>query len=273
MTRAEITLILSLYSVCETTKARLFSETPFTLWSDNPHRPTRDVDLLGSGNSSEANLAGVFHDLCTMPVEADGMTYDLESIRIDPIRDDTGYGGMRVKLVGALAGARIPIQADIGFGDAITPNTVKASFPTLLGDPAPNLLVYPRETVAAEKYQAIVALGMANSRMKDFYDLWVIARGFEFDGEVLARALKNTFTRRRTDLPEGTPSGLSTRFSGDRQKNLQWKALLSKMSVASEQPSLAEVCESLDAFLGPPTKAALDDGRLDATWLPGGPWS
>jgi hypothetical protein len=165
------------------------------------------------------------------------MTYDLESIRIDPIRDDTGYGGMRVKLVGA----RIPIQADIGFGDAITPNTVKASFPTLLGDPAPNLLVYPRETVAAEKYQAIVALGMANSRMKDFYDLWVIARGFEFDGEVLARALKNTFTRRRTDLPEGTPSGLSTRFSGDRQKNLQWKALLSKMSVASDQPSLVSL--------------------------------
>ena len=245
----------------------------FVLWSDDPHRPTRDVDFLGSGDSSEASLAGVFCDLCAIPCEEDGVTYDPESVRVEPIRDDTEYGGIRVTLVGALAGARIPIQADIGFGDVVTPDTVETTYPTLLGQPAPRLRAYPRETVVAEKYQAIVALGMANSRMKDFYDLWVIARDYEFDGDMLAQAVKNTFTRRRTDLPAETPSGLSASFYGDRQKNTQWKAFLTKTSVAGDEPSLADVCVHLNAFLGPPTQAAREDRTLDTVWHPGGPWS
>lgn len=245
----------------------------FILWSDDPHRPTRDVDFLGSGDGSEASLAGVFRDLCAIPCEEDGVTYDPDSVRVEPIRSDTEYGGMRVTLVGTLAGARIPIQADIGFGDVVTPDAIETSYPALLGQPAPRLRAYPRETVVAEKYQAIVALGMANSRMKDFYDLWVIARDFEFDGDVLAQAVKNTFARRRTDLPAGIPSGLSSKFHGDRQKNTQWKAFVTKTSVAGDGPSLAEVCVHLDAFLGPPTEAAREDGTLDTTWSPGGPWS
>ncbi len=245
----------------------------FILWSDDPHRATRDVDFLGSGDSSEASLAGVFRDLCAIPCGEDGVTYDPESVRVEPIRDDTEYGGMRVTLVGALAGARIPIQADIGFGDVITPEAIETSYPALLGQPAPRLLAYPRETVVAEKYQAIVALGMVNSRMKDFYDLWVIARDFEFEGDVLARAVKNTFTRRRTDLPAGTPSGLSSSFYGDSQKNTQWNAFMTKTSIASDGPSLAEVCMHLDAFLGPPTQVAREHGTLDTIWRPGGPWA
>jgi predicted nucleotidyltransferase component of viral defense system len=245
----------------------------FVLWSDDPHRPTRDVDFLGLGDNSEAALAGVFRDLCTTSIVEDGVTYDPESVRVEPIRDDTEYGGMRITLVGALAGARIPIQADIGFGDAVTPGAIETNYPVVLDHPAPRLRAYPRETVVAEKYQAIVALGMTNSRMKDFYDLWVIARGFEFDGEVLTQALKNTFNRRRTELPIANPSGLSSSFSGDRQKNTQWKAFLSKTAVADGGPSLAEVCASLVTFLEPPTQAARDEERLDATWPPGGPWS
>jgi predicted nucleotidyltransferase component of viral defense system len=172
----------------------------FILWSGNPHRPTRDVDFLGSGDSNEAALLKVFRDLCAMPDQEDGVTFDPETVRIAPIRDDTEYGGMRVTLTGRLAGARIPIQADIGFGDAVTPKAVEMEYPTLLGGPAPRLWTYPRETVIAEKYQALVSLGMANSRMKDFYDLWVMARDFDFQGESLATAIGNTFARRRTEL-------------------------------------------------------------------------
>lgn len=245
----------------------------FILWSDDPHRPTRDVDFLGSGDSSEVGLTDVFRDLCTMTVEEDGVTYDPKSIRVEAIRDDTEYGGMRVTLVGELAGARIPIQADIGFGDAVTPETIETTYPTLLDDPAPTLRTYPRETVVAEKYQAIVALGIANSRMKDFYDLWIISNGFEFEGRMLAEAVKNTFARRRTTLPVDTPSGLSSMFSGDGQKNTQWKAFLSKVSMADDVLPLAEVCAHLAGFLGPPTQAAREGNVIETTWPPGGPWT
>jgi predicted nucleotidyltransferase component of viral defense system len=245
----------------------------FILWSGNPHRPTRDVDFLGSGDSNEAALLKVFRDLCAMPDQEDGVTFDPETVRIAPIRDDTEYGGMRVTLIGRLAGARIPIQADIGFGDAVTPKAVEMEYPTLLGGPAPRLWTYPRETVIAEKYQALVTLGMANSRMKDFYDLWVMARDFEFQGESLATAIGNTFARRRTELPESTPTGLGSTFAGDQQKNIQWKAFLSQVSGDGKEPTLSEVCVRLAEFLGPPTGAARRAVRFDATWREGGPWS
>jgi predicted nucleotidyltransferase component of viral defense system len=244
----------------------------FVLWSHNPHRPTRDVDFLGFGDSSETGLLAVFRDLCAMPDQGDGVTFDPESIRVEPIRDDTEYGGMRVTLKGQLAGARIPIQADIGFGDAVTPETVLMEYPTILDDPAPSLRAYPRETVIAEKYQALVSLGMANSRMKDFYDLWVMARDFEYQGDILAQAIGNTFARRRTELPEDIPSGLGPEFAGDRAKNTQWKAYLSRLSTGSDGPILTEVCEQLAEFLRPPTEAARRRVRFDASWEKGGPW-
>jgi len=245
----------------------------FILWSHNPHRPTRDVDFLGSGDSSEAGLRTVFQDLCAMPDQGDGITFDSESVRVEPIRDDTEYGGMRVTLTGQLAGARIPIQADIGFGDAVTPETIEMEYPTLLDGPAPTLRAYPRETVIAEKYQALVALGMANSRMKDFYDLWVMARDFDYQGDTLAQAIGNTFARRRTELPEDTPSGLGPDFAGDRQKNIQWKAFLSRLSTDGSGPTLPDVCEHLATFLRPPTEATRGGVRFDAIWKKGGPWS
>jgi len=158
----------------------------FMLWSDRPHRATRDIDLLGSGDSSEDGLAEVFRHLCTLPAEQDGVVFDPASVRVEPIRDDAEYGGMRVTLRGQLTGARIPIQVDIGFGDAVTPHAIEMDYPTLAGGPVPRLWTYPRETVTAEKYQALIALGMVNSRMKDFYDLWIMAREFDFEDETLA---------------------------------------------------------------------------------------
>ena len=200
----------------------------FVLWGDQPHRPTRDVDFLALGDSSEAELQAIFRDLCNVTVKDDGLTLIADSVQVEVIRDETEYGGIRVKLFGDLAGARVPIQADIGFGDAVTPEAQEIEYPTLLGNPAPHLRAYPRETVVAEKYQALVDLGIANSRMKDFYDLWVIARDFDFDGANLSEAIRNTFSRRQTPLPEHTPSGLSAGFYEDSHKNIQWKAFLNK---------------------------------------------
>jgi predicted nucleotidyltransferase component of viral defense system len=245
----------------------------FMLWGTQPHRPTRDVDFLGFGDSSETGLRTVFRELCEIPVEDDGLTLIVDSIRVNAIRDDTEYGGMRVKLFGDLAGARIPIQADIGFGDAVTPGPRSIEYPTLLDSPAPNLKAYPHETVVAEKYQALVTLGMANSRMKDFYDLWIISREFDFDGLILSKAIGNTFSRRHTSLPEHGPLGLSPEFYEDSHKNTQWNAFVRKGMLTATPPSLKNICLSLEAFLLPPTQALVRDGEFRANWEPGGPWN
>ena len=244
----------------------------FLLWGDQPHRPTRDVDFLGFGDNSEAGLQAIFRELCGIPVEDDGLTLIAESVQVETIRDETEYGGIRVRLFGDLAGARVPIQADIGFGDVVTPEAKEAEYPTLLGNPAPHLRVYPRETVVAEKYQALVNLGMANSRMKDFYDLWVIAREFDFDGQTLSEAIHNTFSCRQTPLPEHTPSGLSPGFYEDSRKSTQWNAFVRKGMLVTSPPSLTEICLFLETFLVPPTQALTQDRDFRAKWKPGGPW-
>lgn len=246
----------------------------FTLWDDQMHRPTRDVDFLGLGDSGEATLREIFRNLCDLPVEDDGLVFLADSVRVESIRDATEYGGTRVVLLGELAGARIPIQADIGFGDAVTPEPEQVEYPTLLRYPAPRLRAYPRETVVAEKYQALVNLGMANSRMKDFYDLWIMAHQFEFDGRTLSEAVRNTFERRQTPLPKQTPFGLSSAFYGDQQKNLQWNAFLRKGMLLSTSipPLLKEVCHLLETFLMPPTQALEDNQTFTGQWQPGGPW-
>lgn len=246
----------------------------FTLWGDKAQRSTRDVDFLGFGDSGETTLQETFRNLCSVPVDDDGLVFLSDSVRVETIRDAMEYGGIRVTLLGDLAGARVPIQADIGFGDAVTPEPEQVEYPTLLDYPAPCLRVYPRETVVAEKYQALVNLGIANSRMKDFYDLWIIAHWFTFDGLTLSNAIRNTFARRQTPLPKKTPSGLSSIFYDDKQKNLQWTAFLrkGKLSSTSAPPLLEEVCQLLETFLMPPTQALENNDALVGRWQSGGPW-
>lgn len=246
----------------------------FALWGGQAHRQTRDVDFLGFGDSDEATLQETFRTLCTVPVEDDGLLFLTDSVQVAQIRDASEYGGIRVTLLGNLAGARIPIQADIGFGDAVTPEPEQVEYPTLLEYPAPCLRAYPRETVVAEKYQALVNLGIANSRMKDFYDLWIMAHKFDFDGLTLSEAIRNTFARRQTTLQKQTPSGLSSTFYNDKQKNLQWNAFLKKgmLFSTSSPPSLEEVCELLETFLMPPTLALKKNQTFTGQWRPGGPW-
>ncbi len=245
----------------------------FQLWSGQPHRPTRDLDLLGHGEPSTERFEQIFREICNLTIEEDGLTFDGDRIRAEQIKEDDEYQGIRLRLEARLGNARIPLQIDVGFGDAITPSAVEIEYPTLLDFPAPSIHAYPRETVVAEKYQAMVMLGMANSRMKDFFDLWILARQFEFDGPTICAAIGATFERRQTALPERSPLALTPEFSEDRGKQTQWRAFLRKGRLVTQQIELADVVPLLEAFLMPPTSAIVTRNDFAKRWTPGGPWA
>lgn len=200
----------------------------FSLWYDRPHRPTRDADLLGFGPDDIDSAVAAFREICAMEVE-DGIAFDLASVKGSVIRKEAGYGGVRIDLLAKLDGARITLQVDIGFGDAVTPGPELVSYPVLLEDlPAPQLRSYPKYTVVAEKFHAVCLLGMANTRMKDYFDLWVLLTEGALESTELRRAIDATFARRQLQVPDTTPSGLSDAFAQDAVKTAQWIAFLKK---------------------------------------------
>ncbi len=246
--------------------------TVFTVWTGEPYRATRDVDLLGFGDPSEERLRAVFHDVLSADVSDDGVWFRLDSLAVGPIRADQEYGGVRVTVESGVASARVRLQVDIGFGDAITPEAVMEELPTLLESPPPRLRVYPRETVVAEKLDAMVTLGLLNSRMKDFYDLSVLSRTFAFDGALLQRAVRATFERRGTPLPSATPVALTEEFSGDAAKQAQWKAFCRK-SGGAPVGELRVVVAEIERFASPPLLAASGGDEFARQWSAGGPWN
>lgn len=218
----------------------------FELWFSEPHRPTQDVDFLGFGPDDLTRVAGMFRDICTIKVE-DGITFDPATVQASEIRIDDNYSGVRINFMGMLANARCPVQADIGFGDAVTIEPEPTTYPTLLPDqPAPLLRVYSRYTVVAEKFHAIVEHGMLNSRMKDFFDLWVLTQKAKFDLHLLGQAITATFNRRGTALPDGTPIGLSDEFAADSMKQTQWRGFVSRSKI--DAPPLADINPHLRKF-------------------------
>lgn len=226
----------------------------FDLWFDVPHRPTHDADFLGFGSAEIPQLEAVFRDICRIEVD-DGIVFDSDSVKAAEIRKEANYAGVRVTLMGMLDKARCPVQADIGFGDAVVPGPDEVDYPVLLAEmPAPHLHVYPRYTVVAEKLEALTSLGMLNSRMKDYFDLWVLVRYSEFDRQILIRAIAATFERRQTRIPDGVPIGLSDEFANDSLKEKQWNAFLRKNSIAPKP--LLEVVTDLRDFLMPVLKSA-----------------
>lgn len=226
----------------------------FDLWFDVPHRPTRDADFLGFGPMDIEALAGTIREICAVAVD-DGMAFDPASITIEEIREDARYGGLRVRLLGRLGNARCTVQLDVGYGDAVTPGPEEADYPTLLDDlPPPRLRVYPRAAVVAEKLEAIVSLGMANSRMKDFFDLRALAHEGVLDARLLGDAIAATFQRRGTDIPLEVPLGLSDEFAHDAAKRAQWKAFLGKNRL--DAPTLGEVIEEVRRFVAEPLALA-----------------
>ncbi len=219
-----------------------------TTWFDSPHRPTRDVDFLGFGDPSMDVLMARFREIATIPVD-DGLAYDIDALKAELIRDDQHYGGVRLRTTAALAGARIPIVIDVGFGDATEPGLQEIDLPVLLDMPTPRLLAYPPETVIAEKFEAMVKLGLANSRVKDYYDVWALLTTRELDNERLASAIRATFQRRGTALPVSTPDALTATFAGDDTHKSQWRAFT--RNVEDEAPELDVVVAELETRLMP----------------------
>jgi len=220
----------------------------FDLWFDQPQRPTRDVDLLGFGPADLAHLEAVFQDVCDQPCD-DGVIFDAASVRASEIRKEANYNGVRVTLIGLVDGARCAVQVDVGYGDAVTPAADSVQFPRGLEDmPPATLRAYPVYTVIAEKYQAIVSLGIANTRMKDYFDLWILAEQGSLDHAVLNEAIAATFERRQTPVPVMPALGLSAAFAGDATKRKQWDAFKSKNRLSA--PDLAEVIDVIRRLVG-----------------------
>lgn len=220
----------------------------FTLWYDMPHRTTRDADLLGFGASDLESVTQTFRDIASVAVD-DGIVFDPASVAAEEIRKDAGYAGARIFISGELARARCKTQIDIGFGDAVTPGPVDATYPVLLADlPAPRLRTYPVYTVVAEKLHAIALLGMTNSRLKDYLDLSVLLDRETLDTDLLAQAIKATFERRGMAVPAGLPVGLTDEFAHDPSRQALWQAFIKKNELALEP--LPTIVDRLRVALG-----------------------
>ena len=221
----------------------------FELWMGRAHRTTKDLDLLGVGNPEVPRLEEIFQELCLFPVEPDGLVFRPETVKGIEIREDSLYQGVRIILLAHLGVARITLQVDIGFGDAVFPAPEEVEYPSLLGFPRPRMRAYSQATVVAEKFHVMVELGLANSRLKDYHDLWTILTTFEIQPKTLREALKATFQRRQTALPADLPVGLSMAFASDPQKQLQWKAFLRKTG-ATPTLELKKVVSDLARIIG-----------------------
>jgi predicted nucleotidyltransferase component of viral defense system len=228
----------------------------FRVWSGSLHRPTKDVDLLGFGEATTSAVAAMIREIINTAVEDDGILFDADSMQAEEIRENQEYGGIRATFTATLDEAVIPLQADVGFGDAITPAAEVRGYPVLIDMAAPRLRMYPVETVIAEKLEAAVKLGMINSRMKDFYDLLVIFRHCPYDNRLLARAVAETFGRRGTPLPRTVPPGLSDEFGSDPTAKRLWREFLTRTQLVSEQSDFKEVIRTIRERLWPTIMSA-----------------
>jgi predicted nucleotidyltransferase component of viral defense system len=236
------------------------------------YRPTRDLDLLGKGDPSEAVIHATIREIATTNVEDDGVVFDVDKLDVHAIREENKYGGMRAIMQAILDGARIHVQIDIGFGDALTPPATELNFPTLLrGMPSPNVLAYAIETIVAEKTHAMIEHGISNSRMRDFTDIAMAARRLVFHGDTLAAAMRDTFRRRGTPIPETEIVPLSDGFVQNRMAQATWKAFANRNPSMTFE-SLVQVVSELRPFLTPPLEHAQKQQPFGAMWEPGGPW-
>jgi len=243
----------------------------FLVWKGQSYRVTKDADFLGYGLADTNRISAVFKELCQISCPDDGIIFMADTVKAMPIREEQEYGGIRVTLSGMLHQASIPLQVDIGFGDVVTPAPERIVFPTLLDAPAPHLNAYPRETMVAEKFETMVRLGMANSRMKDFYDIWLLSHYFDFDGQMLATAIHKTFTKRETTLSI-QPTVFQDSFAKDPSKSTQWRAFVRKANPEDAPRSFEETVSFIKSFLEPLVFAIVNKGNFPKTWKAPGPW-
>lgn len=242
------------------------------VWKLPTTRPTRDIDLLGRVSNDLASVRQVIAEICEVAVEDDGMFFDPETITTERIAEDADYEGVRAKFNASLGNTRLPMQIDMGFSDIITPEPATIVYPVILGHPAPELHAYNRETVIAEKFEAMVKQGELNSRMKDFFDIWMLAQTGEFEGDALSRAVGRTFDRRGT-LLSSDPLCFSESFGKSESKTVQWRAFLRRNKLTDAPDSFADVIELIAKFLQPVAHAAAVDQPMKATWKAGGEWT
>jgi hypothetical protein len=245
----------------------------FRVWQEDELRPTRDVDLLAFGPEDHGAMRTSLEAICEISCPPDGVVFDPAAIRIENIRNELPYGGLRVRVHGMLGRIRLPLQVDIGFGDVITPEREERDYPTLLDLPVPRLWTYPRETVVAEKFEAMVRLGAINARVKDLWDIACLARHFAFDGKTLRTAIKETFRRRRTSLAGERPVALLPGYYRDTVRSQQWQVLLKRIEMDADGPALlVDAGEELGRFLGPVCDSLIGDSPFTHAWPVGGPW-
>ena len=247
----------------------------FELWTEQRYRPTRDADFLARGENSTERFKSMFKEICGVIVaDDDGWRFDPDTVTAERIAENANYHGVRVKLFGYLEKARTQVQIDVGFGDSITPPPSEAEFPTLLDFPAPKLFVYSKESVVAEKFEAMIKLGIANSRMKGLYDVQSLSRKFSFAGAILAKAINETFEKRKERIPaQDMPVVFTSQFYGDEAKKKQWKAFCNKYRRYLTEESLESVCLEIAGFLTPVVEALRNKKSFDRAWSPRGRWS
>jgi hypothetical protein len=244
----------------------------FVLWDPNAIRPTRDLDLAGYWDDDADSLAALIREVCSVPFPADGLDYAIDTLKVESIRHAAEYHGFRVTLDVRLAGAVIPFQIDVGFGDAIVPEPIDVLYPVLLDAEPPSIRAYPREAVIAEKLHAMVVLGEANTRFRDFFDIFALSSRFAVPGETLTAAIKATFVRRKSAALSPWPPALSAAFFSDGSRSEQWLRYLRRSKLQEAPADFAQVGERIREFLEAPVRAIEEGQAFASAWAPGGPW-
>lgn len=242
-----------------------------TVWGASTIRPTKDIDLLGHMSNSVEALTDVVRDVCRQDVEPDGLAFDANSVAGRLIKEDADYEGVRINFRGALQNVPLPMQIDVGFGDTVFPRSEMIEYPTILDHGRPRLRGYSRETAVAEKFEAMVKLGLLNSRMKDFFDIWLLARQFDFDGQTLTSAIQRTFANRGTAVT-ANPTAFTDAFANDATKQSQWQAFLRKSHLTFAPASLPQVVDFVASFLRPVAVALEGNIPFNHRWQAPGPW-
>ncbi len=240
-------------------------------WGVSLTRPTKDIDLLGRVSNDIESIVGLVKEVCRLEVQPDGLVFDSTSVQGEQIAGEAEYEGVRVRFQGNLGTARVSMQIDVGFGDAVVPGPVTTDYPTILDLPTPRIRGYTRESVIAEKFHTMVRRGLLNSRMRDFFDVWTLSRQFDFDGGVLA-AVRETFARRDLEVA-ARPVALTKEFAEDTAKASQWRGFLRKSRLEGAPRELVAVVEAIAVFLGPVAEALHEGRRFEGRWEAPGPWS
>jgi hypothetical protein len=245
--------------------------TLFAIWG-TVYRPTRDIDFTGYGSPKPDDVIRDFREICDTPDSVDSLVFGTASITAEPIRDGSEYHGLRVRIRAKLGESDIVVQIDVGFGNAIVPGPEETDVRTILGDPPPRILAYPRESVVSEKLNAMVTLGERNSRYKDFYDLHAMANAFDFDKDTLTRAVRATFERRATPVTTALPAPLTAPFYASPDRLTQWRAYVTRNNLTGAPTDFQIVGDLLGRFLRPVWESLSADGASSDAWVPGGPW-